>query len=250
MIQIHPDYESLSQAAAALFVSAAQSAIDRSGRFTVALSGGSTPCRTYRILADRRFRERLDWRRVVVFWGDERCVSPDDPESNEHMARQALLDHVPIPPGQVHPMRCAPSPEQAARRYEALVKSWFKPPLPTFDLVLLGLGEDGHTASLFPGGGAVGQDEQWVAAVVGAPGGLVRVTLSAAVINRARKIVFLVQGARKADILQAVLEGPSDPRLLPAQRIRPEAGELIWLVDRPAAKWLRFSRSVSDEEGI
>lgn len=234
ILQTFPDPESLSRAAAGLFARLAASAANARGRFSVALSGGSTPRRTYEILARPPFREQIPWDRTHVFWGDERCVAPDDPRSNARMAREALLDYVPLPRAQVHPFFCLPSPETGAREYEALLRNFFGEAPPRLDLVFLGLGKDGHTASLFPGDSALEEQEHWTAAVDIPGEDLHRVTLTPVLINRAAVVAFLVTGAAKAGALREVLHGPHDPRRLPAQLIKPEDGELHWLVDREA----------------
>lgn len=239
MIRVYPDYELLSQAAAEFFVAQARSAIEERDAFFVCLSGGNTPRRAYQILTDPRHRDQVDWQKVHVFWGDERCVPPDDPKSNERMAWRALLDHVPIPSGQVYPIRCADSPQMAAQKYETLLHARFGPGETAFDLIFLGLGENGHTASLFPDTAALEEQKNWVAAVYVREQDLYRVTLTAPVINMAKKIVFLVSGEDKAAVLKEVLEGPSNPFHLPAQLIKPADGELIWLVDNKAGRLLR-----------
>ena len=239
MIRCFPDDESLSRAAADIFLAEAKAAVQKKDGFTVALSGGSTPRRTYRILADSTHRDQVEWEKVHVFWGDERCVPPGDPKSNERMARRALLDHVPVPPGQVHPMRCGESPEHAADQYERRLHARFGPGPPAFDLVFLGLGENGHTASLFPGTSVLEEQKRWVAAVYLPEQDLYRLTLTAPIINMAGKIVFLVSGEGKAKVLKAVLEGPRNPCHLPAQLIKPADGELVWLVDHKAGQMLR-----------
>lgn len=239
MILCFPDDESLSRTAAELFVVEAKAAVQKKDRFAVALSGGGTPRRTYQILAGPTYRDQVEWEKVHVFWGDERCVPPGDPKSNERMARRALLDHVPVLSDQVHPIRCAESPEDSANQYEALLRAQFGPGPAAFDLVLLGLGENGHTASLFPGTSVVEEQKRWVAAVYLPEQDLYRITLTAPIINMAGKIVFLVSGEGKAKVLKAVLEGPSNPRHFPAQMIKPADGELVWLVDHKAGQMLR-----------
>ena len=238
MIHLFDDLEALSQGAAEFFIDKARDAVAARGRFSVALSGGSTPRRTYEMLARPTFRDRVDWTRAHIFWGDERCVDPDDPRSNALMSREALLRHVPVPAGQVHPMDCRPSPREAARRYEALLQSFFAGGEPRFDLILLGLGENGHTASLFPGAPVLTEAVRWVAEVYVAEQDLHRLTLTAVLINQAKVIVFLVTGAAKAKVLNAVLHGPYEPDRLPAQLIRPAGGELLWLVEQTAASEL------------
>lgn len=235
MIRIFNDPEALGRGAAEFFAGIAREAVVSRGQFSVALSGGGTPRRTYELLARPPLRDGGDWLKTHIFWGDERCVDPDSPHSNTRMAREALLNHVPIPAEQVHPMDCGPTPEEGARRYEALLRDYFAGREPRFDLILLGLGENGHTASLFPGGEVLNELHRWVAPVYVAEQDLHRLTLTAAFINQARKVAFLVAGAAKAEVVRQVLHGPRDPRRLPAQLIRPEPGQLHWLLDQGAA---------------
>lgn len=239
LIQIYDDPASLSRAAAELFVRQAEQAIKVRSRFSVALSGGQTPRRTYEILAQPPFREQVDWQQIHVFWGDERCVPPQDPRSNARLARRAWLDQVPLPPSRIHPICCQPSPAAGAREYEILLRQFCAGTPPGLDLVFLGLGEDGHTASLFPDNEALDERERWTTAVYVPAQGLHRVTLTPAFINQARVVAFLVTGAAKAQALREVLQGPRDSRRLPAQLIEPEPGELYWLVDQEAAGQLR-----------
>jgi 6-phosphogluconolactonase len=238
MIWLCDDYPALSHAAAGIFVQQARQAAQTKGRLSVALAGGHTPQRTYELLAQPPHSDRTPWGQVRIFWGDERCAPPDDPRSNAHMARQALLDLVPIPPSQIHPIPCTRAPQVAAEQYAGVLQAFFGGQLPRFDLVFLGLGENGHTASLFPGTPVLEEQECWTADVYVAEQGLHRVTLTAPLINRAAVVVFLVSGANKAGVLREVLEGPADPNRLPAQLIRPADDELRWLVDREAASLL------------
>jgi 6-phosphogluconolactonase len=235
MIEVYPDLESLSRAAATLLVEQANLAVAVRGRFSVALSGGVTPRRTYELLAVPPFKDQAPWDRVHVFWGDERCVPLNDPRSNARLAKEAWLDRVPIPGNQIHPWDCANDPATAARQYEAQLRAFFAGQPPILDLVLLGLGEDGHTASLFPGAPALAAGDLWAAAVYVAGAGLYRVTLTAPLINQAAMVVFLVAGGAKACVLREVLHGPRNPARLPAQLIRPQNGELRWLADLAAA---------------
>ncbi|MDD2273993.1 MAG: 6-phosphogluconolactonase [Desulfuromonadaceae bacterium] len=239
MIRIYPDAEALSFAAAELFTAEARQAVQARGRFTVVLAGGSTPRRTYEILAQDPFRELVPWEKTHIFWGDERCVPGDDPRNNALMARQELLDHVPIPPGQVHPMLCERSPQQAAVTYETLLRVFFPDGQPRFDLVLLGLGENGHTASLFPGTAVLDEQQRWVAEVSVAEEEIHRLTLTAAAINQAALVVFLVSGTSKAPMLRNVLKEAQNSHRIPARLIKPVDGGLLWLVDRDAACQLR-----------
>jgi 6-phosphogluconolactonase len=238
MIWVYDDLEALSQAAAGLFVQQARQAAQDKGWFSAVLSGGHTPLRTYELLARQLYRERVAWGQIHIFWGDERCVPSDDPRSNARAARKALLDHVPIPVSQIHPIDCDRDPPQAAARYGDLLHGFFPNEAPRFDLVFLGLGENGHTASLFPNTPVLEEQEKWVSDVYVAEQDLYRVSLTAPVINRAAVVVFLVAGASKASVLREVLQGRADPHRLPAQLVRPSDGSLYWLVDREASALL------------
>jgi len=235
MIEVYPDLESLSRGAAALLVKQANLAVAARGRFSVALAGGATPRRTYELLAAPPWLDQVPWGRVHVFWGDERCVDLNDSRSNARLAKEAWLDCVPIPADQIHPLNCATDPAAAARQYEAQLREFFAGQPPILDLVLLGLGNDGHTASLFPGSAVLEEGERWAAAVYLAESGLYRVTLTAPLINQAAMVAFLVAGGAKAGVLREVLHGPRDPARLPAQLIQPHHGELLWLADLAAA---------------
>jgi 6-phosphogluconolactonase len=237
MISVFPDLEQLSHAASALIAQYALAAAAERGRFTIALAGGHTPKRTYELLATMPPEDPMPWTDIHVYWGDERYVPADDARSNQRMARERLLDHVPIPPGQVHAIEYAESLEESADRYEQCLRE-FLGRAPRFDLILLGLGEDGHTASLFPHTPVLTERKRWVAAVHIDDQNLHRVTLTAPLINRARTVLFLVSGPHKASAVQAVRQGPADPDRLPAQLIRPVDGELRWLVDEAAAAHL------------
>jgi 6-phosphogluconolactonase len=240
--RIYPDAASLARAAAEHFINLATEAIAARGQFVVALSGGSTPRATYALLASDGFAARVDWSRVHVFWGDERCVPPDHPDSNYRMARETLLDHVPLPTGDVHRIRGEVHPEEAAADYERTLRSFFAPqardkePTPHFDLVLLGMGEDGHTASLFPGT-AAHEQTRWVVAYYVDKLGAWRVTLTPVAINAAAHVTFLVSGAGKAARLREVLSEPYQPDVLPAQIVRPTNGHLLWLTDVAAVSF-------------
>jgi 6-phosphogluconolactonase len=249
MIQVFSTPELLADAVAQHIVACAADAISSTGRFTLALAGGSTPRAAYSRLAtrdsrlatrDSRLATRdsrleLDWQRTHVLWGDERCVPPDDPRSNYRMAKEALLDRVPIPADQIHRIRGEDDPEKAAAEYERELRALLLPP----DLVLLGLGEDGHTASLFPGQPAVHETARWVVAVPAPDGTIWRVTLTPALLNQSRNVTFVVSGATKAQRLEQVLQGPFNPDILPAQAIRPSQGRLTWMLDQAAAGRLR-----------
>ncbi|MBW2420610.1 MAG: 6-phosphogluconolactonase [Deltaproteobacteria bacterium] len=230
------------------------------GRFRVGLSGGSTPRRFHTLLAAAPYRERVDWRAVDFFWGDERALAPEHPDSNYHMARESLLAPLAIAPDQVHRMPAdADDLDAAARAYQAEIAAVFGVdpggPPPPFDLLIQGMGADGHTASLFPGSAALGETERWVVAnevsSADAVGAARRMTFTYPLINAAARVVFLVTGDSKARALAGVLErvlegvaervpeGPDPPRPLPAQAVSPAAGSLLWLVDEAAASELR-----------
>jgi len=242
MIEVYPDLEPLSRAAAALLVKQANLAVAARGRFSVALSGGATPRRTYELLAAPPLVDQAPWDRVHVFWGDERCVPLDDLRSNARLAREAWLDRVPIPVDQIHPLNCAQAPAAAARQYEAQLREFFGGRPPRLDLILLGLGDNGHTASLFPGTPALEERQRWAVEVHVAEEDLYRVTLTVPLINQAVVVAFLVAGKSKARVLKEVLYGPRDPARLPAQLIRPESGDLLWLIDREAAALVSAGR--------
>jgi 6-phosphogluconolactonase len=237
-VRVLPDPRALAEAGARLVVEQAQAAIGARGRFSLVLSGGSTPRDLHQRLASPPLVDQVDWARVHIFFGDERCVPPDDERSNFRMAEETLLSKVPIPREQIHRMRGELPPSQAADEYEAELRRFFGNDAPRFDLVLLGMGDNGHTASLFPGLTAVHEQERWVVAEFVADVGMWRVTLTPAVLNLAREVLFLVAGAAKADMLRRVLEGPYVPEQLPAQVVRPVDGEVIWLIDSAAAAQL------------
>ncbi len=239
MIEIYPDHEQLSLAAAHYFVQQAKQAITKEGCFSVVLSGGQTPKRAYELLAQPSFQSQIDWQHIFIFWGDERCVPPDDPKSNERMARQALLDKVAIPPNQIFPMRCQSDPELAAQEYEGQIQGFFNRQKPQFDLIFLGLGKNGHTASLFPHHTVLHNIQQWVAPLYVAEENMYRLTMTTTLINQSKKIVFLVSGSEKAEILPKIIDGPCNPEEFPAQLIHPAQGELQWFVDKATTQFLQ-----------
>ncbi len=238
-VRVFDDAEQVARAVAVRFVESAGESVAQNGRFSVALSGGSTPRRVYELLAGGEFAPRVDWPHVHVFFGDERCVPPDDADSNYRMARESLLSLVAIPPRNVHRMIGEGDAAANARLYEGELRAFFgDATTPRFDLVMLGLGEDGHTASLFPGSLALAESSAWVVANWVEKFGAYRLTLTAPVINSAAHVLFLAVGAAKAERVRDVLEGERDPVRLPAQLIRPGGGHLEWFVDRAAASKL------------
>ncbi len=212
-----------------------EKALATSGQFAVCLSGGSTPKTLYGLLAAEPFRSRFPWDRTHIFFGDERFVPPDHPDSNYRMAREAMLAHVPLPASQIHPFPTDTTPEDCAARYAATLQQFYgaatlDPARPLFDVNFLGLGEDGHTASLFPGVAALQERTAWTAAVIGAKPEP-RLTLTYPVLESAKVVGFLVAGAGKTAILARALSGD---QALPAAHVKP-VGELIWFTDKAAA---------------
>ena len=243
----YTDAESLALGAAERILEVGNRAIASRGRFSFALAGGSTPRLTYARLATQPFVNRLDWSSTHVFWSDERCVPPDHPESNYGMARNALLDHVPIPNAQVFRIRGEIEPQRAAEEYETTLRTFFSAPaeapgMPSsaagFDLILLGMGKDGHTASLFPGTPAVHEKERWVVSHYVGKIASWRVTFTPPLINLSAHVFFLVSGADKAGRLKDVLTGPHRPETLPAQIVEPVSGELLWLLEQASTALL------------
>jgi 6-phosphogluconolactonase len=249
--------EALAARAADSVIEIAQEAIAARGRFTVALCGGTTPEKTYRLLGQSSRAAAIDWSKSFVFFGDERLVPPTDRWSNYRMAQESFLAHVPIPSSQVHPVETESiNAGKAAKAYELGLRDFYdtssanpqliwesSPPdelplkVPIFDLILLGLGEDGHTASLFPHSAALKEDNAWV--TWSKPGALPppveRITFTYRLLNAASNVLFLVSGANKASILQKVLEENANPETYPAAGVHPDEGRMLWLVDRPAA---------------
>ncbi len=238
-VRVFDSPEDVALAAADRFVDRAQSAIAARGRFSVALSGGTTPRLVNQSLATEKFRYIVDWSRVYIFFGDERRVPPDHPESNFRMARETFLSTLPIPGKNIYPIPTDGDPAANARRYEKKLREFFgEVEWPRFDLVFLGLGEDAHTASLFPETEALHEIKAWVVANWVEKLGSWRITLTAPAINHAANILFLITGSSKAKALSAVLNGPRNAFELPAQMIQPVDGSLEWLVDKDSAELL------------
>ena len=235
-IRIFKNLESLSHAAAELFVLQAAQAIQERGRFLVALNGGNTPAPFFQLLATH-YRDTVDWSKVHIFWGDERCVPSDDAESSYRQARDLLLRPVPIAESNVHRIKTDLDPVEASREYSLTLKRFATPALdwPRFDMVYLGMGEDGHTASLFPGSPLDVTEPVISVTAQYQDRPAQRVTLTPLVFNDANMVVFMATGEKKAVTLAEVLSGRYNPELYPAQRIEPKDGKLIWLVDQEAA---------------
>jgi len=241
ILEIYPDTQALNMAAAGRFIAVASRAISRRGRCMVVLSGGDTPLGLYGLLSESPFNEQLDWQSIQIFWSDERRVDQNESLSNYFQARVTLLDKVPIPPDHVHKIQSNIDPGISAAKYADELKIYRTPPhnWPVFDLILLGLGSDGHTASIFPGSRI-----NHSVAVIAASGKYKhrpseRITMTPDTINAGREVVFMVSGHEKSAILARILEGHYDPDGLPSQRIQPVRGNLIWMVDQEAARELK-----------
>jgi len=240
---IFPDGAAIARRAAEEFLQAANDAVAQRGSFTVALAGGSTPKALYTLLAtDPAFRDKLPWDRIQFFFGDERHVPPDNDQSNYRMASESLFSKAPIQPSQITRIRAEyPDAEKAALEYEQALRAYFNSKegeYPRFDLVLLGMGEEGHTLSLFPGTKALHASNRvvvrnWVGKLY-----TDRITLTAPAANQANRVIFMVTRSDKAPALKAVLEGPYEPDQLPAQLIQPATCKLLWLVDQAAGSML------------
>jgi 6-phosphogluconolactonase len=255
-IAVSRDAAELAAEAAKRIAAAAEAAIAERGRFALVLSGGSTPERTYKVLAAQPADQKIDWARTWMFFGDERCVPHDDTRSNFHLANEALFKPAGIAADRVLAIRTdSRTPAQSAADYELVLRKFFDPSattaekiggFPPFDVILLGLGDDGHTASLFPGKPTLDEREAWI---TWSPPGVLpppvdRVTFTLPLINAAREIMFLVSGAAKATIVHEVLDAPMDVHLHPSSGVRPTHGKLTWLLDEPAARLLNRERGV------
>ena len=225
--------------AAEIFVASARRSVDKRGRFALAISGGSTPRRMHKMLAREPYFLKVPWGKTHIFWVDERCVPENDPASNYGVAQKDILDRVPIPKTQVHFMRGRLAPENGVQNYVKILVDFFHikyDAFPIFDLIFLGIGTDGHTASLFPGQRVLDEKEKMIVAVKGGDPNVDRISMTLPLLNQARHIVFLITGKEKAGTVQAVL---GDRKIrLPAQKIRPLNGQLTWLLDRGAASLL------------
>jgi 6-phosphogluconolactonase len=250
MYYVEPDGAALARRAAQYFVEMAEEAVAAQGLARIAISGGSTPKSAFELLSDpgQPWRGRMPWDKLELYWVDERCVPPDDAQSNYRMTKETLLDRAPLRPEQIHRMEGELDPKEAAARYEAEIRNGFRlegGQLPRFDLIALGMGPDGHTASLFPHTEALHEKTRLVTANHVPQMNTWRITLTLPVINRASSVFFLIGGADKAEILKEVLTGPKDVERLPSQLIRPASGILTLFLDRDAAADL----PATDEEG-
>jgi len=237
-LHIFKNKEELSEKFALWMVDIIAESLKAQEFFSLVLSGGETPKLLFKKLASEEFRDKINWKRIHIFWGDERVVPFIDDRNNAKMAHELLIDHIDIPTAQVHIIRTDIEPNFAVDEYQKLLHSFFDHTSQSFDLVLLGMGEDGHTLSLFPDSPIIEEHTHWVDAVFSKKQEMYRITLMPLIVNRAVKIAFMVDGAKKAKVLQEVLEGEYAPTKLPAQIINPKEGELHWFLDEAAAEAL------------
>lgn len=234
-IKVFDNDEIFIKETADFIISLAGKAIKEKERFVVSLSGGNTPNKLFALLATEEYSDKINWQRTFIFWGDERCVRLDDKLNNAHVAITLLLDKVPIPPLNVFPIPVNLPPAQAAVQYEQTIKSFFGNEEPAFDLILLGLGENAHTASLFPYTDVLHEETKLVKEVYVEEQSMYRVTMTAPLINRAHNITFLVSGKSKAEVIKTIFTEPYQPEKYPAQLIKPTNGKLFWFLDKDAA---------------
>jgi 6-phosphogluconolactonase len=233
------DLDALNHAITEWITGVIENSLKTQDRFTIALSGGGSPIPVHRLLASSPFKERIDWSKLHVFWGDERAVPFEDDRNNAKMGFDTLLNFVPVPPAQIHIMRTDIPPDQSAAEYEKLLHEYFSNTGPSFDLVLLGMGDDGHTLSLFPGMPVVHEEKAWATSFFLKAQDMYRITLTRPIVCRSKRIAFLTAGIKKAHALKEVLKGKYDPDKYPSQTIMPQAGELHWFVDEAAAAELK-----------
>jgi 6-phosphogluconolactonase len=239
-IKIFKTKETLNEAAAEFITSIVRDAIAKRGRSIISLSGGETPKKLYALLAQPQYHKRLDWSKIFIFWTDERCMPLDDEENNAYQAIRILLNKVKIPASNIHRIPVNLLPEEAANAYEKTLGIFFNTEVPKFDLILLGLGADGHTASLFPETHVASEKVEGIRSLYLEEQSMFRVTMTAPLINQARAILFLVSGAKKAAIFKAVLSEPFQPNKYPAQLIQPKDGNLYWFVDEKTTALTNF----------
>jgi len=239
-IKFHSNPGSLAESVVRQFIKLGEDAILKKGIFSTALAGGSTPKAAYELLSSREFATQLDWSKVQIFWGDERCVPPDHPDSNYLMTYEALIKKIQIPAENVHRMRGEFEPTEGAKKYDKELRTHLAE-IPQLDLVLLGMGDDGHTASLFPGTQPIYENTKLAAANYVQKLSSWRITLTPVMINQARNISFIVAGANKAQTLRQVLEGKYNPTVYPSQIIQPITGNLNWLIDDAAGQYLALN---------
>lgn len=235
-IQAFPNLEAISHKAAEIFLNFSRSSLQSKKSFMVALSGGSTPRKFYYLLGCTPYCRQIEWQRIHFFWVDERCVPPDHEQSNFKTVYDTLLSRVPVPREKIHRIRGEENPEEAAREYEEVMKTfWGKNDIPAFDLIVLGMGEDGHTASLFPGAEALREEKRFAIPVYRKKPEISRVSLTLPVLNNASQILFLVSGQAKAKVLAEILGCGETKNHYPAGLVSPAHGKMTWLIDQYAA---------------
>ena len=234
-LHVQKDSNAVSRELAEWITSNIESTLATQDRFTWVVTGGNSPKHLYELLASSPYKERIDWKRMHIFWGDERALPYTDSRNNARMTFEQLLNHVPVVKEQVHIMRTDIGPEESATEYEQVLRQYFPAEGATFDLVLNGMGDDGHTLSLFPHTAVIHESAAWVKAFYLAPQEMYRITLTAPIVNRARKVAFLTFGSNKANALKEVLKGARNVDQYPSQIIQPASGELHWFVDEAAA---------------
>jgi len=238
-VEILPDLTTISRRAAEIFVSLARESISERERFVVALSGGATPKKFYSLLGSQPYRDEIDWSSIHFFWADERCVPREDEASNFKLAFDNLLSKIPVPGRNIHRIKGEKGPDLGARDYEGKIRNFFRnSQSPGFDLIVLGMGADGHTASLFPGSEALHETRRYAVPLLLAKIGLDRITLTLPILNNASQVLFLVSGLSKASAVESVLEKGERGEPLPAALVRPLRGSVTWLIDEEAASGL------------
>jgi 6-phosphogluconolactonase len=239
---IYENKEALSNQLASWICDLINTRLESQEFFSFVLSGGETPKLLFQKLA-RDYKEKISWEKILFFWGDERVVPLNDERNNANMAYKILIDHLDVPKSQVHIMRTDIEPVFAAEEYERILRKYFDNTSKGFDLVLLGMGDDGHTLSLFPNSALINEESKnWVNAVYNAEQKMYRITLMPIIVNRASQIAFMIDGAKKSTVLKKVIEGPYNPLTLPAQVIKPALGELNWFLDEDSAKELTIAK--------
>jgi 6-phosphogluconolactonase len=238
-IHIYDSAEDVTKAIGSWIFDLIMDRLQKTSRFSFVLSGGNTPRALYQLLAKPPYFDKIPWDRLDFFWGDERFVAFEDERNNARMAFDSLLNHIPVSPDQIHPMKTDISPADSVKQYDGLLREYFLAnQVSGFDLVLLGMGDDGHTLSLFPGTSVVNENEAWVSEFYLASQQMHRITLTKVLVNRSAFVAFMTVGDGKAHALREVLEGAHQPNLYPSQVIKPVDGELHWFVDKPAASKL------------
>jgi 6-phosphogluconolactonase len=241
MIKVFQNSEELSRAAAELILDISNKSIEKKDNFSLVLSGGSSPKQTYKFLAQPQYRDNIRWDRTFLFWGDERFVPQNDPLNNYKMANDIFIKKIPVPGKNVFSIPTEGEPSVSAGEYENKIKKFFNSGNPSFDLILLGLGENGHTASLFPNTDILREENKLVKEVFVNEINMYRISMTANLINKSKNILFLVFGEEKAEIVSKIIEGNSDPVNLPAQLIKPSDGTIRWYLDKAAASKIKIT---------